>query len=196
MSPKQVDPTGSSTRTFGLGPLAGVALIALLVGVVIGSSVGGGGSPAASPVSPRPRPDVVAPQQLGATVTTSVGNQITVSSFESGVDLSAAPPKNKVFAKVEAKWCASVSQATTPVDNLVLLFVLEMPDGSRVAAEPQAYSSHDLAATTAGSVAPGGCVKGWVVFAVPAGQTPSYVDFNGVGTFRWAIPSSSSSPSP
>lgn len=194
MSPEQVDPTGSSARTFGLGPLVGVALIALLVGVMIGSSVGGGGSPAVSSVSPRPRVDIVAPQQLGETVTTSVGNQITVSFFESGVDLPTDPPKNKVFARVEAEWCSDASQATTPVENLVPLFVLEMSDGSRVASEQQAHTPRDLAAATAGSVVPGDCVKGLVIFAVPTDQTPDYVAFNGVSTYKWEVPASSPSP--
>ncbi len=120
---------------------------------------------------------------VGETASTDVGNEITVHSYEyvPPTDIWQPEPGFE-FAATDIEGCASPnlegSAGFNPYD-----FGLQMPDNTRL--DPDIGVKEPTLNDT--TLTPGDCVRGFVTFQVPQGETPSYVIFTGSSIIKWAV---------
>jgi hypothetical protein len=143
------------------------------------SANGGFATPGASAsATPSPTPSGHPP---GARVTANNGLvEATVFGYQQPTATGAAAPEQGgyVWGAVDAQACASatdlfnVTVSSTP-------WQLRYADGSQItpskAADPQ--FPQPLYPSTQTSLAPGACVRGWIVFAVPANTDPMLIRY-------------------
>lgn len=151
-------------------------------------------SPAATPLTPSALPSTpgasagitVAPGEVGVT---PLGSRVTVHSFGPS-DRSPEPPPASAWLEADLEWC--LSEATTrevTVGNIRYEVALELSDGTRISPEMRADSPDEVYASE-GTFGAGECVRGAMVFAVPAGTRPAYLVLaRREGALRWALPS-------
>jgi hypothetical protein len=108
---------------------------------------------------------------IGDKVKTPGGNYITVHVFQpvTASNSFSTPTPGTAYRGADIETCAG-AQST---DANPLYYQVEMPDHTRLQID---FGVKDpaLQGTT---LAPGDCVRGWVVFDVPVGQKPSYLVF-------------------
>jgi hypothetical protein len=148
-------------------------------------------APHAAPASPPPTPAPTTPAvpaggvvAMGTAVRTSSGSVVTVHSWRTGSSRNVAPGPGGVYETVDVSYCAGpqVQEATS---DLVPLFSIELGDGSRVA--PDNLSAPGEFGTL-GTVQPGACKRGPLVFQVEGGAKPSYVGFDSTPMTKWRVP--------
>lgn len=120
---------------------------------------------------------------VGETASTDAGNEITVHSYEYVPPTDVWQPEPGFeYAAADIEGCASPSlegsAGFNPYD-----FGLQMPDNTRLQPDiaVKEPALHDTTLT------PGDCVRGYVTFQVPQGQTPASVIFTGSSIIKWAV---------
>lgn len=148
-------------------------------------------SAAPKKVEPKAQPGVVETTttvtarpvfHVGDTVELPSGNQITVHAlgdYVSGNQFEKPDPGNK-FVALDAEGCAVKAAASLNPFQ----FELVMPDNTRQQISLMGSKEPGLHDT---DLMVGDCVRGWVVFEVPAGQTPAAVAFTGSTGVRWLV---------
>lgn len=124
-------------------------------------------------------PDLV----VGDTALTESGNQITVHSFEDVPPTDVWQPEPGFeFVAADVEGCANVNAESAaslnPYD-----FQLQMPDNTRLDSDV-GVREPPLNDTT---LPPGECVRGYVTYQVPEGETPTDVIFTGSSIIEWAV---------
>lgn len=120
---------------------------------------------------------------VGDTAVTAAGNEITVHSYEyvPPSDIWQPEPGFR-FAAIDVEGCAAPdlegSAGLNPFD-----FSLQMPDNTRLETDI-GVKEPTLNDTT---LPPGDCVRGWVTYQVPEGQTPTSVIFTASSIIKWAV---------
>lgn len=121
---------------------------------------------------------------MGETAATSAGNEITVRSYEyvPPTDIWQPEPGFE-YAAADIEACASPDLEGS-VDLNPAAFNLQMPDNTRVETDV-GVKEPSLDFTT---LPPGDCVRGFVTFQVPQGETPTYLIFTGSSSIiKWAV---------
>ena len=143
--------------------------------------------PATPSASTSPDASAAAPVNLGDVGVTPRGSRVTVHSFGPS-DRSPAPPTGSEWLEADVEWCLPdtlVSDVT--VGNLRYELALELSDGSTIEPEAEAASADEVYASE-GTFRASECVRGALVFAVPAGATASYLLHVGrLGGLRWRL---------
>ncbi len=154
-----------------------------------GEKVGQGGTAAQKPPpqtnakTARDNAEANANLTVGQTARTSAGNEVTVHSYvavaptdtfqpEPGFELHAADVEGCAGADIEG------SAGFNPFD-----FALQMPDNTRLQSDI-GVKEPPLNDTT---LTPGDCVRGWVTFQVPEGETPTNVIYTASSIIKWAV---------
>ncbi len=184
--------------TVGAGVLALAVLLiaAVLVGVNIGRETG-----SKAPAEPeqkaeqteKPKPETkakAAPKTspelaVGETATLATGDTVTVYSYTPSVpppSQSSQPKSGSEFSVIDAEACAGDTATTINPQS----FALQMPDNSRLDPTFGSAVEPPLNVTNLGA---GDCVRGYVTFETPQGQTPSFVLFEqtNVPPVKWAV---------
>ncbi len=148
---------------------------------VIGSSEPS--PPTAAPTSGASSPVTV---DLGAVGITPRGSRVTVHTFGPS-ERSLEPPAGSAWFEADLEWCLP-STLVNPVTlgNLRYEVKLEMSDGTTLEPEATADSPDEVYASD-GTFKAGECVRGPLVFAVPAGAVPAYLQLDGHGGMRWRL---------
>lgn len=120
---------------------------------------------------------------VGETARTSAGNEVTVHSYESVAPADTFQPKPGFeFQAADVEGCAGPdiegSAGFNPFD-----FALQMPDNTRLQSDI-GVKEPPLNDTT---LTPGDCVRGWVTFQVPEGETPTSVIYTASSIIKWAV---------
>jgi hypothetical protein len=144
-----------------------------LVAVVLGGCVLGGcagqSANAPSPALPAPTPKVTSPtpvgHRLGETLSASNGVDATVYAYTQSIDAGAAAIDVQACGAKTSVFDVSVSSAP---------WTLLLADGASVRSTTGTFPQlpdpryPDLQI----SLKPGDCIRGWIVFALPAGSRP------------------------
>jgi hypothetical protein len=133
--------------------------------------------PATAPPPPRPSAQPVA---LGTEILTSKDAKITVFSVgpvESN-NRFLKPAAGMVYEAADVQECASPTEdrGVNPDD-----FDLQMPDNTR-ASHTIAIKDPGFHATTLG---PGQCLRGWITYEIPRGQTPALILLTSSTDIMW-----------
>lgn len=104
--------------------------------------------------------------------------------WRSGADRSIPPGPHQVYESADVQYCAGPSVREAASD-LLPLFNLRLPDGSRIAPDSQS-SPGDL--SSKGTINPGMCARGPIVFQVAGGAKPEFVVFESAPETRWRVP--------
>jgi hypothetical protein len=121
-----------------------------------------------------------------------------VSSTQPDID---SPPSGDTYGAVDAQECAGSGGAGTGADEsdfTVLLSNGSTANQDTLAGDPAVSplsSESELGSANAGLSA-GGCSRGWIVYDIPNGVTPTYVQFTGTtaafsqgnSVVKWTIP--------
>lgn len=124
---------------------------------------------------------------MGSTLTITPGDhKVTVYTYKAPVTSDnrfTQPKAGFIFAAVDIQQCAGSGGDRFGPNRFD--WELAMPDNTRLKAgstvvEPQLGSS---------PLAPGDCIRGWVSFEVPTGDTPRHVVYNEVttGGAKWRV---------
>ena len=146
-------------------------------------------SPSSAAASPDASPDASAAVTVdfGEVGVTPRGSRVTVHSFGPS-ERSVAPPEGAAWHEIDLEWCLPptiVSDIT--VGNLRYELNLELSDGATIEPEAEADSPEEVYASE-GTFKADECVRGALVFAVPAGATPDYLLLVGPnGGMRWRL---------
>jgi hypothetical protein len=121
---------------------------------------------------------------MGRTVRTSAGSLVTVHSWRLGSNRNIAPGPGGEYETVDVSFCSGpgIEEAAS---DLVPLFSVELPDGSRVAPDNLSAPGE---LRTLGTVGPGACKRGPLVFQVEGGTRPSFVGFDSTPMTKWRVP--------
>lgn len=194
----------------GCGGCSGIALIIIIIAAIAGGSTAtsnqtasnGGSSPSTSGSSTSQVPSFYT---LGRKVTISQTisgiDSVQVSGWYTNVSSSnqyESPDTGTSWDAIDATACAGSGGASLGVDSSD--FSLLLSNGS-TATQPLAsgplteapLSSLTELGNNFQSLAPGQCERGWVLFQVPNGATPTYVQFSGTALFtknsdvKWQI---------
>jgi hypothetical protein len=137
---------------------------------------------------PEPEPRVAsAPTSLvlGDTEATDLGNELTVLSYEQPLPTEQyfEPEPGFEYAAIDVEGCAGSGSETSlnPYS-----FTLQMRDNTRLQSDVP-IAEPPLNAVT---LPPGDCVRGYVTFRVPEGETPRYVVFDeSFDPIKWSVDS-------
>ena len=159
------------------------------------STTGGGSNKGIHPMGTK----ITTPITVGGIVSATVfGYYANVRSSQPAAD---HPPAGKSYGAIEAQECAGngVNSAADETDFTILL-----SNGTN-AGNPDSLSGHPTVAPLSKeselgsgnqSLALGQCDRGWIVFDIPNGVTPTYVQFTGTTAeqsepntvAKWTIP--------
>ncbi len=128
--------------------------------------------PSAAPASPSPSP-AVALLDLGQEGSTAGGTRVTVYSVAPSSRNGYSPPSGSTWRIADTRLCASLEQPGQIGVGLVASsqFVAESADGSSYAVDSAGVLSNELMAQPTRLLDPGECIRGLLVFALPA-RTP------------------------
>ena len=133
-------------------------------------------------------------------------SSVTVAAWYPGVtdtsSMQNAPSSGHVWDAIDATTCAGTKGSQTGADETdfaVLLTNGSTADVSSGASGSQfggALASLSELGNNLTTLAPNQCTRGWVVFSVPQGTTPTYVQFSGTSAglttsnsnVKWTIP--------
>ena len=141
--------------------------------------------PSASPPA-TPGASAAVTVDLGAVGTTPRGSRVTVHGFGPS-ERSLEPPAGSAWFEADLEWCLP-STLVNPVTlgNLRYEVKLEMSDGTTLEPEATADSPDEIYASD-GTFKADECVRGPLVFAVPAGAVPAFLQLDGHGGMRWRL---------
>ncbi len=143
-------------------------------------------SPSPSP-SASPEASAAVTVDYGEVGVTPRGSRVTVHSFGPS-ERSVAPPAGAAWQEIDLEWCLPptiVSDIT--VGNIRYELNLELSDGATIEPEAEADSPDEVYASE-GTFSADDCVRGALVFAVPAGATPEHLLLVGPnGGMRWRL---------
>jgi hypothetical protein len=150
------------------------------------------GSPSASPsatATAKPTPTLQPATaggivQMGRTVITRTGSKVTVISWHLYANRSIPNGPGQVYETVNVSFCAG-PQVQESAEDLAALFALELSNGNRVAFDSQSQPGEFR---TKGTVNPGQCVSGPIVYQVTGGEKPQYVSFDATPPTKWTVP--------
>lgn len=137
--------------------------------------------------SPSPTPQassaggVVA---MGQTVRTSAGSLVTVYSWRAGSNRNVPPGPGGAYETTDVGFCSGPGIQESAAD-LVPLFSVELPDGSRIAPDNLSAPGE---LRTLGTIPPGQCKRGPLVFQVEGGTKPSFVGYDTSPMTKWRVP--------
>ena len=141
------------------------------------------------PPSDAPSPDATAAitVNLGEVGTTPRGSLVTVHSFGPS-DRSPEPPAGSAWHEADLEWCLPPTLVNpVTVGNLRYEVVLELSDDTTIEPEAVAASPDEVYASD-GTFKASECVRGALVFAVPAAATPEHLLLVGPkGGMRWRL---------
>jgi hypothetical protein len=139
--------------------------------------------------TPTPRPTVPpAPAgstvPMGRTIRTSSGSLVTVYSWRLGSNRNVEPGPGGVYETVDVSFCSGpgIEEAAS---DLPPLFSLDMPDSSRIAPDNLSAPGE---LRTLGTIPPGACKRGPLVFQVEGGLKPAAVGFDSTPPSHWRVP--------
>jgi hypothetical protein len=135
----------------------------------------------------------------GIVSATIFGFYPNVSSTQPDVD---QPPAGKTYGAIDAQECAGSNGSNTGADETDFTILLSngstAGDPDTLAGNPTVapLSSESELSSGSQSLAAGQCDRGWVVFDIPNGVTPTYVQFTGTTAgftqgntvAKWTIP--------
>jgi hypothetical protein len=169
---------------------AWVAIVAFLLGGAVGAVLARTTETKGAAFAPPPTPSIVQTQtfQVGQSAKTVLGNTVTFLSWSPAPQIGAKPTKGEEFSRIQVKWCAAANLAN-PISatEIASAWTLQMADSTAISAQTSPYSDQDLMGLVNTAVDPGQCLKGYVVFETPKGQTPQYAIFSGAQTLRWTV---------
>lgn len=120
---------------------------------------------------------------MGTAVKTKSGSTVTVFGWHMGANRTIAPGPHQVYESAEVQFCAGPGVRDT-TNDLAPLFSLFLPNGSRIA--PDSLSS-DGEFRAKGTVNPGQCARGPIVFQVAGGAKPQFVVFESEPETKWTV---------
>lgn len=160
------------------------------------STTQGPSSTTQGPTTTAPIPAAVGPvnggvHSMGATVTTpaTVDGIVSATVYGFYPDISSTdpeddqPPPGKTYGAIDAEECASATGSNTGADETDFTIVLS--DGSSVGepdtldGDPTPLASESELGSSSQPLPAGQCDRGWIVFDIPDGTTPTYVEFDG-----------------
>ncbi len=142
---------------------------------------------APTPASSTPGASAAVTVDVGEVGVTPRGSRVTVHAFGPS-DRSLEPPAGFAWHEVDLEWCLPPTiKSDVTVGNLRYELNLELGDGTTIEPEAEADSPDEVYAS-GGSFSANDCVRGALVFAVPAGATPEHLLLVGPnGGMRWRL---------
>jgi hypothetical protein len=141
---------------------------------------GGGETPA-----PGPAKKVGGTYKMGTRVKTEAGSYITVRGWARGAPEREAPGPGQVYESIGLAFCAG-PDVDVSGRELVPLFSLELPSGSRVSPDSETGKRE---MRSKGKITPGTCIRAPIVFQVGGGTKPKYVVFESTpAATKWTVP--------
>jgi hypothetical protein len=185
-------------RVSSLVPMRIIALVTLVLAACTdagnGSSTTSTTSPSPSPSplatpSPTPSPTPKGPMELGERGITPRGHRVVVLAWDRNVNRPIEPKPGRQFGRLVIKFCytgepggpAPYSLPNSPgqfqMIELAHSFLLVIRRGHLLGPDGKSYQP-ELAANNR-ALRPGECVRGYIVYDVPAGRRPIQVGFTG-----------------
>jgi hypothetical protein len=121
---------------------------------------------------------------MGRTVRTSSGSLVTVFSWRSGANRNVPPGPGGQYEAADVQFCSGPGIQES-AGELTPLFSLELPDGSRIAPDNLSAPGEFR---TLGTIGPGACKRGPLVFQVEGGTKASFVGFDSQPMTKWRVP--------
>jgi len=140
--------------------------------------------PTPTPAPTQPPATVGGVQAMGRTVRTSSGSLVTVFSWRSGANRNVPPGPGGEYETVDVSFCAGpgIQESASDVTPLFSLF---LPSGDRVAPDNLSAPGEFR---TLGTISPGQCKRGPLVFQVEGGTKAAFVGFDSSPMTRWRVP--------
>lgn len=145
-------------------------------------------TPASHPVTTP-----ASPHRLGTTQTNaSPSATVTVTAFAYRALRSPYPPQRKgyVWAGVNAKTCITTNSTGKKIPVTFYPWSLQFADDTKIGPATQwSEDQFTVPIFTSRALDAGGCLRGWVVFEVPAGKRPTRVVYAPAGNTptEWAV---------
>jgi hypothetical protein len=149
-------------------PAAGHVSLGTVPPVTTGATTG----PTSQPV-PAPAPTDQTAHQVGESVRTAAGNTVILHSWNGAV------PGGRVAGDVEVCATGSAAQVDPSLFSLVL--------GDATSQPPDTGPGGPVPAFTSRGLVTGQCQRGWITFALPAGQAAAFLVFRGTTVIRWSL---------
>jgi len=146
-------------------------------------------TPTPVPATPKPThtlPPVAAggTVAMGRTVITHTGSKVTVLGWHLHANRSIPNGPGQVYETVNVSFCAGPQVQESGAD-LAPDFNLVLYNGNSVIPDSQSQAGEFR---TKGTINPGQCVSGPLVFQVEGGEKPHYVRFATTTQTKWTVP--------